>query len=79
MELPLRATPEAFCAASWQRPLKGFTFNVGPSANSSCSMTDDEGIPTTTTIDHGSYFELGPVDRGEDARRDICLTLEVWA
>ena len=34
------------------------------------------GNPTTNTIDRGSYFELGPVDRGEDARRDICLTLE---
>ena len=54
----------------------GFTFNVGPECEFFLFQTDDEGYPTTTTIDHGSYFELGPVDRGEDARRDICLTLE---
>ena len=55
----------------------GFTFNVGPECEFFLFQTDDEGYPTTTTIDHGSYFELGPVDRGEDARRDICLTLEL--
>ena len=54
----------------------GSTFNVGPECEFFLFQTDDEGYPTTTTIDHGSYFELGPVDRGEDARRDICLTLE---
>ena len=54
----------------------GFTFNVGPECEFFLFQTDDEGYPTTTTIAHGSYFELGPVDRGEDARRDICLTLE---
>ena len=73
----MRATPEAFCAASLAEAAKmGFTFNVGPECEFFLFQTDDEGYPTTTTIDHGSYFELGPVDRGEDARRDICLTLE---
>ena len=28
------------------------------------------------TYDHGGYFDLGPVDRGERCRKDICLCLE---
>ena len=28
------------------------------------------------THDKGGYFDLSPMDLGEDARRDICLTLE---
>ncbi len=54
----------------------GFTFNVGPECEFFLFQTDENGEPTTKTIDHGSYFELGPVDRGEDARREICITLE---
>ena len=34
----------------------GFTFNVGPECEFFLFQTDDEGYPTTTTIDHGSYF-----------------------
>ena len=54
----------------------GFTFNVGPECEFFLFQTDENGEPTTKTIDNGSYFELGPVDKGEDARRDICITLE---
>ena len=42
----------------------GFTFNVGPECEFFLFQTDENGEPTTKTIDHGSYFELGPVDRG---------------
>lgn len=54
----------------------GFTLNVGPECEFFLFQTDEEGKATTKTIDNGSYFELGPVDKGEEARRDICLTLE---
>ncbi len=54
----------------------GFTFNVGPECEFFLFRTDDEGKPTTETHDKASYFDLGPSDGGEDARRDICLTLE---
>ena len=56
-ELPLRATPEAFCAASLAEAAKmGFTFNVGPECEFFLFQTDDEGYPTTTTIDHGAIL-----------------------
>jgi glutamine synthetase len=35
-----------------------------------------EGAPTTQTHDAASYFDLTPVDRGEDVRREIVLALE---
>ncbi|HME81578.1 MAG TPA: type I glutamate--ammonia ligase [Candidatus Eremiobacteraceae bacterium] len=34
------------------------------------------GQPTTITSDRGSYFDLGPIDRGDMARRDVSLVLE---
>lgn len=34
------------------------------------------GQPTTVTSDRGSYFDLGPIDRGDIARRDVSLALE---
>lgn len=54
----------------------GFVFNVGPECEFFLFQTDENNCPTTKTIDQGSYFELGPVDKGEDARKDICLALE---
>ena len=54
----------------------GYTLEVGPEAEFFLFHTDEEGHPTVATNDNGGYFDLGPVDRGEDARRDMCLTLE---
>lgn len=54
----------------------GYTFNVGPECEFFLFNTDEFGHPTTVTHDTGGYFDLGPSDLGESARRDICLTLE---
>lgn len=54
----------------------GYTFYAGPECEFFLFHTDNNGRPTTETHDNGSYFDLGPSDLGEDARRDICLTLE---
>jgi glutamine synthetase len=51
-------------------------FNVGPECEFFLFLTDNEGNPTTETHDSGGYFDLGPVDLGENARRDMCLMLE---
>ncbi|ACV64470.1 glutamine synthetase, type I [Desulfofarcimen acetoxidans DSM 771] len=37
---------------------------------------DDQGKPTTVTHDQAGYCDLTPVDLGENARRDMVLTLE---
>lgn len=54
----------------------GYTMNVGPECEFFLFLTDAEGKPTTITHDEGGYFDLAPIDKGEDARRDMCLTLE---
>jgi len=54
----------------------GFSFNVGPECEFFLFHLDENGAPTTHTSDQGGYFDLGPVDRGEACRRDICYTLE---
>lgn len=54
----------------------GFTMNVGPEAEFFLFHTDAHGRPTLETHDRGGYFDLSPVDLGEDARRDMVVTLE---
>ena len=54
----------------------GYVFNVGPECEFFLFHTDDNGNPTTITHENASYFDLGPIDLGENARRDIVLNLE---
>lgn len=55
----------------------GFTsMNVGPEPEFFLFKTDDKGDPTLEVNDQGGYFDLAPMDLGENARRDIVLTLE---
>ena len=41
-----------------------------------CDVYKPNGMPTTETHEKGGYFDLGPIDLGENARRDMVLTLE---
>lgn len=50
--------------------------NVGPECEFFLFLTDEKGNPTTITHDNAGYFDLGPVDLGENARRDISLVFE---
>ena len=54
----------------------GYEFNVGPECEFFLFHTDDDGLPTTLSHECASYFDLGPLDLGENARRDMVLTLE---
>lgn len=54
----------------------GYSYNVGPECEFFLFQVDDNGRPTTITHDHAGYFDLAPIDMGEDARRDMCLALE---
>lgn len=54
----------------------GYTFNVGPECEFFLYHTDDEGMPTTITHEQAGYFDMSPLDFGENARRDMVLTLE---
>ena len=37
---------------------------------------DDKGNPTKEPYDNAGYLDIAPEDRGENIRREICLTLE---
>jgi glutamine synthetase len=38
--------------------------------------TNENGEPACIPFDKGGYLDIVPLDRGEDIRREICLTLE---
>ena len=54
----------------------GYTFNVGVECEFFLFKTDDEGRPLPVPHDEATYFDISPIDCGENCRRDICLTLE---
>ncbi len=54
----------------------GYEFLVGPECEFFLFDQDESGRPTTQSTDNAGYFDLGPVDLGENARRDMVLTLE---
>ncbi len=54
----------------------GFTFDVGPECEFFLFNLEDDGSPTDRTTERGGYFDVGPVDAGENARREMVMTLE---
>ncbi|MBA3063168.1 MAG: type I glutamate--ammonia ligase [Atribacteria sp.] len=54
----------------------GYSTNLGPEVEFFLFFRDQEGKATTNTHDQGSYFDLLPVDLGEEARRDMVIALE---
>ncbi len=54
----------------------GYRFDVGPECEFFLFHTDDYGNPTTLTHEKAGYFDLAPVDLGENCRRDMVLNLE---
>lgn len=54
----------------------GYSFNVGPECEFFLFDKDEKGHPSLNTADQGGYFDLGPNDPGEIARKNIVLTLE---
>ena len=75
-------TPFAGCArTNLKRVLTelkkmGFTANFGPEMEFYLFSRDKDSRPTTFTNDHASYFDLSPVDLGEEVRRDMVIALE---
>jgi glutamine synthetase len=74
-------TPFAGCPRSTLKRViamaadRGFSMMAGPETEFFLFLRR-EGRPTTETHDSASYFDLAPVDLGEDVRRAIVLALE---
>ena len=54
----------------------GYVVEVGPECEFFLFHYDDDGQPTREIKEQAGFFDLGPLDQGENARRDIVLTLE---
>ncbi|MEG6616624.1 type I glutamate--ammonia ligase [Peptococcaceae bacterium 1198_IL3148] len=54
----------------------GYQCQVGAEIEFYLFNLDERGKPTTVTHDEAGYCDLSPVDLGENARRDMVLTLE---
>ena len=54
----------------------GYTFRFGTEMEFYLFRLDEAGEPTTVPFDTAGYMDVAPEDRGENVRREICLTLE---
>ena len=54
----------------------GYRFDVGPECEFFLFHTDNDGNPTTFSHERAGFCDMSPIDLGENARRDIILTLE---
>ena len=54
----------------------GLTCNVGCECEFYLFETDENGNPTHIPLDHGGYFDIPPLDLGENIRREICFAIE---
>jgi len=54
----------------------GYSTNFGPEVEFFLFFRNEEGEATTKTHGRGGYFDLLPVDLGEEARRDMVIVLE---
>lgn len=54
----------------------GYTFNFGSELEFYLFKLDEKGNRTYIPHDEAGYMDIAPDDRGENVRREICLTLE---
>lgn len=54
---------------------KGVSVRFGAEFEFYLFNTDEKGMPTDEPFDRAGYMDVAPEDRGENARREICLTL----
>lgn len=54
----------------------GVEFSFGSELEFYLFKLDDNGNPTKEPYDNAGYMDIAPDDRGENVRREICLTLE---
>lgn len=55
---------------------KGYQFKFGAEQEFYLFKLDENGEATDETYDNAGYMDIAPDDKGENIRREICLTLE---
>ena len=54
----------------------GLRCDVGCECEFYLFQTDEHGNPTRIPMDHGGYFDIAPLDKAENIRREICFAME---
>ena len=54
----------------------GLTFTFGTEMEFYLFRRDEDGQPTRIPYDDAGYMDIAPADKGENVRREVCLTLE---
>ena len=54
----------------------GYTFSFGAEQEFYLFELDEKNDPTKIPYDRAGYMDIAPEDKGENVRREICLTLE---
>ncbi|MBR6312792.1 MAG: glutamine synthetase [Oscillospiraceae bacterium] len=54
----------------------GYEFTFGAEQEFYLFRLGEDGKPTSVPCDEAGYMDIAPEDRGENVRREICLTLE---
>lgn len=54
----------------------GYECKIGSECEFYLFELDDRGYPTKMPHDQAGYCDIAPLDKGENVRREICLTLE---
>ena len=74
---PFEGDGRLLLARTERRALEeGFSFQLGPECEFYLFATDERGEPVLKPYDRAGYFDVMPLDHGENVRRSICLTLE---
>lgn len=74
---PLAVSPREILKKTMEKVEKeGYTFQIDPECEFFLFHTEDNGNPTTVTHEQAGYLDISPLDLGENARRDMVLTLE---
>ena len=79
-------TPEGELFAGYSRTIlrrqveeaarMGYHFRLGTEYEFYLFHADEQGSPTLQPQDEAGYLDMSPLDKGENVRREICLTLE---
>ena len=74
---PFESDNRAILRAAMSRALSmGIRLDFGAESEFYLFKTDEDGRPTETPLDNAGYIDAAPDDKGENVRREICLTLE---
>ena len=74
---PLAVSPREILKKTMEKVEKeGYTFQIDPECEFFLFHEDENGVPTTVTHEKAGYMDISPLDLGENARRDMVMTLE---